>query len=143
MKMKIREFILSDYSAANSLWRRTAGICSCDKCLRYDSEEEVAKFLTRNSKTCFVAEENEELAGVILAGNDGRTALIYRLAVDEKFRKRGIGKALVEKAVEALKKEGMEAVTLFCLRDNESGNAFWERIGCVEMTEAVTWKLKM
>jgi ribosomal protein S18 acetylase RimI-like enzyme len=141
--MIIKEFILSDYGAVNALWRKTKGICSCEKCLRYDSEEEVAKFLAKNPKTCFVAEENEKLAGVILAGNDGRTALIYHLAVDEKFRKRGIGKALVEKAVEALKQEGMEAVTLFCLRNNEGGNAFWESVGFTEMTEAITYKLKV
>jgi ribosomal protein S18 acetylase RimI-like enzyme len=141
--MIIREFKLTDYSAVYALWRRTAGICSCEKCLRYDSEEEVAKFLARNPKTCFVAEEKGELIGVILTGHDGRTALIYRLAVDENSRGHGIGKALVEKSVEALKQEGMEAITLFCLRDNEGGNAFWERIGCVEMTEAITWKLKL
>ncbi|MDR2558357.1 MAG: GNAT family N-acetyltransferase [Oscillospiraceae bacterium] len=141
--MTIKKFTIKDYNAANSLWRKTAGICSCEKCLRYDSREEVTKFLAKNPETCFIAEENGELIGTVLAGNDGRTALIYRLAVDEKYRIRGIGRALVKKAVEALKREGMEAVTLFCLKDNESGNAFWEKIGFTEMTEAITYKLKI
>lgn len=36
-----------------------------------DSKEGIEKFLKRNPKTCFVA-ENREIIGVILAGNDGR-----------------------------------------------------------------------
>jgi ribosomal protein S18 acetylase RimI-like enzyme len=44
-------------------------------------------------------------------------------------RNRGIGKALVEKAIEALKKEGICKVALVVRDGNEIGNKFWEKIG--------------
>jgi hypothetical protein len=44
-----------------------------------DSPEGIARYLQRNPSTCFAAEEEGELVGVILSGHDGRRGFIYHL----------------------------------------------------------------
>jgi len=94
-----------------------------------DSLEGITKFLARNPHTCFVAELDHEIAGVILCGHDGRRGYIYHTAVKLDCRKRGIGKALVNAALEALRKERINKVALVVFAANRSGNAFWQHIG--------------
>lgn len=66
--MKIRKMVIEDYEKVYQLWMSCAGmgLNNLD-----DSKEGIEKFLRRNPDTCFVAED-QEIVGVILAGNDGR-----------------------------------------------------------------------
>ncbi len=41
----------------------------------------------------------------------------------------GIGKALVERAMEALKQDGIHKAALVVMAGNETGNAFWDSNG--------------
>jgi len=141
--MTIREFTAADYKAAHTLWWNTKGVCNCDKCTELDSEANLGRFMKRNPNSCFIAEKDGTLVGTILAGHDGRTGLIYRLTVAEESREKGIGRALVEKSVEALKREGIMSVTAFVLKENETGNAFWEKIGFIDDGRAATRSLKL
>lgn len=94
-----------------------------------DSEEGITKFLHRNSDTCFVALENGKIIGVILVGSDGRRGYIYHTSVHPDYRKRGIAKDLVERALSALKQIGIHKPALVVFEQNESGNQFWEKMG--------------
>ena len=49
-----------------------------------------------------VAEEDGRIVGAILCGHDGRRGCLYHVCVDEGYRMRGIGKAMVVAAMEAL-----------------------------------------
>jgi len=42
---------------------------------------------------------------------------------------RGIGRQMVVMAMEALKKEKVNKVSLIAFTENDIGNAFWKRIG--------------
>ncbi len=133
--MNIRLMTISDYDASINLWKNTAGmgLNEID-----DSPAGITKFLTRNPNTCFVAEDDGgKLIGTILCGHDGRRALIYHMAVTEHMRRNGIGKAMLEAVLEALKKEGIQKVSLVAMRKNELENAFWERMGFIERTDLV------
>ena len=66
---------------------------------------------------------------VILCGHDGRRGCLYHVCVDEAYRMRGIGKAMVVFAMEALKTEGINNVSLIAFTKNDIGNAFWKEIG--------------
>ncbi|UTY32581.1 GNAT family N-acetyltransferase [Treponema putidum] len=126
--MNIRLMHLSDYEAVYGLWISCAGmgLNNFD-----DSKEGIAAFLKRNPETCFVAksENPKEIAGVILAGNDGRRGYIYHTAVHPNYRKRGIGSRLVASALDALKKLGIHKAALVVFEKNKDGNAFWEQQG--------------
>jgi ribosomal protein S18 acetylase RimI-like enzyme len=124
--MNIRPMTLGDYDAVYALWLATPGmgLNSTD-----DSREGIEAYLRRNPNTCFVAVSGGALAGVILCGHDGRRGYIHHTAVALGERNRGVGRALVEKALDALRDEGITKAALVCFRDNVIGNAFWEAIG--------------
>ncbi|MBP3577808.1 MAG: GNAT family N-acetyltransferase [Lachnospiraceae bacterium] len=124
--MNVRTMTINDYEAVYTLWLSCAGmgLNNLD-----DSWEGIDKFLKRNPDTCFVAENDTGIVGVIIAGNDGRRGYIYHTAVHPEYRKRGIGKALVEQAMEVLKSCGINKTALVVFERNDTGNAFWERMG--------------
>ena len=124
--MNFRLMQISDYDSIYNLWMNTPGmgLNSVD-----DSKDGIEKFLKRNPTTCFVAEEDSKIVGVIMAGNDGRRGYIYHTAVLPEFRGKRVGKALVESAMTALEKEGITKVALVVFEKNQNGNGFWEKIG--------------
>lgn len=124
--MTIRSMTINDYKSVYALWLscKGMGLNNLD-----DSEDGIERFLNRNPDTCFVAQVDDKIVGVIIAGNDGRRGYIYHTAVNPEFRKRGIGKALVDKALSALKDCGINKVALVVFERNENGNDFWENIG--------------
>ena len=124
--MRIRVMTIADYGRVYALWMtcRNMGFNNLD-----DSREGIEKYLKRNPDTCFVALEGDALAGVILCGHDGRRGFIHHMAVAEGYRNNGIGTALVDAALSALRAEGIHKVALVAFKYNEAGNAFWEKMG--------------
>ena len=122
----VRLMTIDDYDKVYALWLSCAGmgLNNLD-----DSREGIEKYFARNPETCFVAEEDGSIAGVIIAGNDGRRGYIYHTAVNPDYRRRGIGSELVDKALNALKSLGINKVALVVFSRNENGNAFWEKVG--------------
>ena len=47
----------------------------------------------------------------------------------EAYRRQGVGSALVERCLSALKAEGINKAALLVFCRNEAGNAFWEAQG--------------
>ena len=125
-KGTIRVMEIGDYDAVYDMWIHTPGmgLNTTD-----DSRGGVEKFLRRNPHTCFVAEADRSIAGVILSGHDGRRGYIYHTAVRPEYRRQGIARALVEHAMQALEKEGIQKTALVVFARNEAGNAFWEKLG--------------
>ncbi len=123
--MIIRNMLPSDYDALIKLWTSSPDIGVNPD----DSKEYITKFLVRNPNTNFVAIENNEIVGNVMAGHDGYRGYIHHTCVSEKFRGKGIGTALVKAAVDAVKAEGINKVFLVVFKTNEKGNAFWEKQG--------------
>lgn len=132
--MNIRLMTISDYEAVYSLWSNTAGMGmrSLD-----DSLDGITRFLKRNPTTSFVSEIEDNINGVILCGHDGRRGYIYHTAVKPDCRKQGIGKALVEAAVNALKEERINKVALVVFNTNDLGNTFWESVGFTKRDDLI------
>ena len=124
--MKIRLMTIEDYEKVYHLWLSCEGmgLNNLD-----DSKDGIARYLDRNPDTCFVAEESDEIIGVIIAGHDGRRGFIYHTAVNPNYRNQGIATKLVEAAMDALKANGINKVALVVFDRNKDGNAFWEKVG--------------
>lgn len=124
--MEIRRMRIQDYEEVYRLWITTPGmgLRGLD-----DSRDGISRFLARNPDTCFVTLAQNEVAGVILCGNDGRRGYIYHLAVRPSCRRKGIGKSLVEAVIAALRKEGINKAALVVFRSNDLGNRFWSSLG--------------
>lgn len=124
--MKIRIMNIEDFKKIHDLWIHTEGmgLNTTD-----DSMEGISKYLLRNPNTCFVAEDNGKLIGVIMSGRDGRRGFIHHTTVKQEYREQGIGKKLVDSAMKALEAEGIHKVALVAFESNVSGNAFWEKVG--------------
>lgn len=124
--MNIRTMTLGDYNEVYALWLscKGMGLNNLD-----DSEQGISRFLARNPTTCFIAESDNKIVGVILAGNDGRRGYIYHTAVDPDYRNNGIARELVNAALKALDTLGINKAALVVFSANECGNAFWERMG--------------
>ena len=124
--MNIRLMTIEDYDAMYALWLscKGMGLNNVD-----DSREGIARYLARNPNTCFVAEEDGKLLGVIMAGHDGRRGFIYHTAVSPDARGRGVGTKLAHAALDALRSEGISKAALVAFTRNEAGNAFWEKMG--------------
>ena len=102
-----------------------------------DSAQGIEKYLNRNPNTCFVAEKNNKIIGVILSGHDGRRGYIYHAAVNVSEQNCGVGTTLINEAMHALKNEGINKVALVVFSQNELGNSFWEKRGFIVREDLV------
>ncbi len=124
--MTIRTMLKDDYDKVYDLWINTSGmgLNTID-----DSREGIEKYLDRNPTTCFVAEDDGKIIGVIIAGHDGRRGYIYHTAVQDNYRRKGIATKLLDVATKALNDLGIVKVALVVFERNSGGNAFWENQG--------------
>ncbi len=123
--IEIRPFELTDHAAAVDLWQATEGIGLSTS----DSRDHMAAYLARNPGMSFVAYRNGVLIGAVLCGTDGRRGYLHHLAVDKRFRGRGLGRQLVARCLQALRGAGLPKCHLFLYRSNRSGREFWQKIG--------------
>jgi len=132
--MKIRKMTIDDYDQVYNLCLSCEGmgLNNID-----DTYEGINRFLLRNPDTCFVAENNGKIVGVILTGNDGRRGYIYHTAVLPLYCRKGIATKLVNTALESLKEQGIIKVALLVFDRNQTGNAFWENLGFTKRDDII------
>lgn len=133
--MGSREIHIDDYIEIYNLWRNTPGMGLSEA----DTWQNILSFLNRNESMCFCYEEGGKIIGTILCGHDGRRGYIYHVTIVEEYRGKGIGRTLVEKSLQKLKKEGIDKCHLFVFRDNERGNAFWSSIGWTKRKDILVY----
>lgn len=124
--MTVRQMQIEDYTDIYNLWLTTPGMGLNDI---DDSEQGIDRMLQRNPTLSFVAEKDNLIVGVIIAGQDGRRGYIYHTAVHLDYRYQGIGQELVKNVLDEMKALNISKVGLFIFQDNYSGNSFWNKIG--------------
>ena len=80
----------------------------------------------------WVAEENSGVAGMVAARSAGGEAEILNLAVAPLFRRRGLGKALVEAALAASKAHGAARIFLEVRESNADARLFYAGLNFTE-----------
>ena len=122
----IRTMTMEDYDEVHALWMSIKGFVI--RSIDY-AREGVERFLSRNPSTSVVAVEDGRIVGSILCGHDGRRGCFYHVCVHRDYRQRGIGKAMAVAAMEALRREKINKVSLIAFKSNEVGNSFWKGVG--------------
>lgn len=125
MRISYKELVKSDYVSSFSLWKKTEGM----SITKSDTLEAFDLFLESNPGLSFGAFYEDKLIATLLCGTDGRRGYIYHIAVEKEYRKKNIGSKLISLSIEALKKKGIEKCHIFVFKNNENGNAFWEKAG--------------
>jgi N-acetylglutamate synthase len=123
--IQICPLTMDDYDQVLGVWQRCPGVGINDA----DTRERTEAYLKRNPGMSFVALARAAVVGTALCGHDGRRGYLNHLAVLESFRGRGIGRQLVERCLQSLKKGGISKCHLFVFHRNESAIRFWEKTG--------------
>jgi ribosomal protein S18 acetylase RimI-like enzyme len=108
---------------------------------RRDSAAVVLELLDRDPSALLiaVAEQDGAIVGTVIAGWDGWRAHLYRLAVREDLRGRGIARSLVSAAEQRLVALGARRIDAMVLDDNTEGQAAWPALGYVVQPEWSRW----
>ena len=125
MSLELRELRTHDIERVVALWASAEGV----ELDRSDSPEALVAFLARNPGLSSVAFLDGELAGAALCGHDGRRGLLHHLAVAPFARRRGVGRAIVERCLGQLRGAGIIRCHALVFRDNRFGELFWTPTG--------------
>lgn len=125
----IREFNLSDYDTLIDLWNQAK--------LPYkpkgrDAKGNINEELKKGCASILIAEQNNIAIGTVFATHDGRKGWINRLAVVPEFRKKGIGKLLVEKAEKILNDKGIGIIACLIEEYNQTSFETFQKLGYVK-----------
>jgi ribosomal protein S18 acetylase RimI-like enzyme len=94
-----------------------------------------AAFIARN--VTFVIEDDGELRGFTIAWPEEDAYLIDNIAVDPLVQGRGLGRKLIEHAVDEARRLGLSALRLYTNVAMTENLAMYRRIGFVETHRAV------
>jgi ribosomal protein S18 acetylase RimI-like enzyme len=152
----VREFTLTDYDTVYALWRHAGDGLGIG---RSDTRGEIAKKLQRDPDLFLVAEEvvhsersdarsaveeyherSRRIIGTVIGGYDGRRGMIYHLAVDHAYRRRGIGKMLMDELERRLQAKGCVKAYLLVKRGNEDVVKFYQHRGWETMEITIMGK---
>lgn len=118
-----RQYTTQDCDAVRDLWLR-AGL----ELRPSDTKEELEKKLQRDPELFLVAEEEGEIIGTAIGAFDGRRGFIYHRVAAPEHQGEGIGKALIERLSEGLKKLGCIRLLLLVDEDNVSNRYSMRRL---------------
>jgi ribosomal protein S18 acetylase RimI-like enzyme len=125
-RIDVRPLSSSDVRLLHELWR-DSGLSFKQ---RGRDRLELLRAQRRRSPDLFLGAFSEgELVGSVIASDDGRRGWINRLAVRPSVRRKGVAKALVLEAEDALRKRGRHLFCIHVERDNESSMRLFEKAG--------------
>lgn len=122
--MKIRRFESTDLGTVIALWHRCGLVVP-----KNDPARDIALKMSWQPELFFVGENNGQIVGTVMAGYEGHRGWINYLAVDPDTHRRGLGRALMSTAEEALRGLGCPKINLQVRSSNEAVIAFYRRLG--------------
>ncbi|HCL29704.1 MAG TPA: hypothetical protein DIC52_14850 [Candidatus Latescibacteria bacterium] len=98
-----------------------------------------------NARGVFVFEEGGKVLGYITTRLDGasRIGWIPNMAVDPDCQGRGLGRLLMEHALEFMRIEGMEAAKIETLEQNSVGSRFYPDVGFEEVGRQIHYLMRL
>ena len=123
--MEIRPYQAADFNGLDALWREAFP----DDPPRNRAAQSVPAKLALNDDLLFVAVEDDQVLGSIMAGYDGHRGWLYSVAVRQDAKRRGIGTGLVQTAEAALRRLGCPKINLQVRSTNAAVIAFYKGLG--------------
>jgi len=100
------------------------------------------KALTTNlERKTVLAIENNELLGIFRVGSDPKDSLrghLFSLYISPDFAGKGFGKTLLEAAIEEIKTQGFNAMSLWVFDENKIAKSLYAKYGFVATGESRT-----
>lgn len=122
--MGLRPLKEEDYADLVKLWK-DAGL-SWDW---GDDQRSYVEAVRRFGQHYWGYQWNDRLIGCVLGAFDGRRGWIYHLAVADPFRRRGIGRLLMQAAERSLRQQGCQKINLLIEPHNLEVAAFYQALG--------------
>lgn len=123
--MKIRRYDHRDKDQIVELWKNIFPITSP----RHEPEFSIQRKVQYKDDLFFVAVENTQIIGTVMGGYDGHRGWIYSLAVHQKYRRKGIGTALIRYVENALRELDCPKINLQILESNSDVVQFYQTLG--------------
>ena len=123
--MIIREMTIDDYDEVYEMWQITTKRALS----KADEKDQMERYLKHNAGMSLVAVVDGKIVGTVLAGHDGRRGFIHHMAVLPKFRRKKIGHALAQTAIQKIREQGIDKTHIICYQNNETGQSFWRDFG--------------
>lgn len=123
--MEIRPYLESDETAVVELWREVFP----DSPAWNRPETDIQRKLSVQRELFLVATVGTQLVGSAMAGHDGHRGWAYYVAVSPRYRRQGIGTALMRNVEERLARLDCPKLNLQVRASNEEVVAFYKRIG--------------
>lgn len=121
---EIRPFRAPDEAGVVGLWH----LCDLTRPWN-DPHQDIASKLRTQPELFLVGVARGEIVGSVMAGYDGHRGWMYYLGVDPRYRRSGLGRALVGEAERLLGERGCAKVNLQVRRENLAAVGFYEAIG--------------
>lgn len=122
--MEIRDARPADRDAVVGLWH-AAGLTRPWN----DPEADFDRALAGATSTVLVGRDGDDLAAVVMVGDDGHRGWIYYVAVPGDRRGTGLGASIVRAAEDWLRARGCPKVQLMVRETNEEVVGFYDRLG--------------
>ena len=123
--MIIREMTIDDYDEVYEMWQITTKRALS----KADERDQMERYLKHTTGMSQVAVVDGKIVGTVLAGHDGRRGIIHHMAVLPEFRRKKIGHALAQTAIQKIREQSIDKTHIFCYQNNETGQSFWRDFG--------------
>jgi ribosomal protein S18 acetylase RimI-like enzyme len=112
---------------------------------RWRKARHIDEDVAANSAGIFVAEGDGRFAGYITTRIDGEAGKgrIPNLAVAPDFRNQGVGKQLIEHALEYFRKQGLVYAMIETMAQNAVGNHVYRECGFLEVARQIHFARKL
>jgi ribosomal protein S18 acetylase RimI-like enzyme len=129
--INVRRSRRSDVPAVLDLWAQARS----EHASAPDRLDDVECLVAESPAALLVAEQDGEIVGALIAAWDGWRGNMYRLAVRDGHRRKGIGLALTRAGEDYLRECGVNRVTALVAFDDEVAGGFWESAGYLQDRE--------
>lgn len=130
----LRPATRNDVDAVLAFWKSSA-----EDTGRNDDHVAVERLLERDPQALLLAVDDSGIIGSVIAGWDGWRCHLYRVAVREDWRRRGVARALIAHAEHRFADVGSRRVDAMVLQDNSLGRSAWKALGYTPQHEWRRW----